>query len=125
MNMRTPLKNVRHLGSAREGADHFWMQRVTAVANLVLGLFLVWLIASLAGADYVTVKSTLANPIVALLLAMLIVSAAIHMRLGMQVIIEDYITRESTKIVLLLLNNFFAILVAAASVWAILKLSFA
>jgi succinate dehydrogenase / fumarate reductase membrane anchor subunit len=125
MNMRTPLKNVRHLGSAREGADHFWMQRVTAVANLVLGLFLVWLIASLAGADYVTVKSTLANPIVALLLAMLIVSATIHMRLGMQVIIEDYITRESTKIVLLLLNNFFAILVAAASVWAILKLSFA
>lgn len=125
MNMRTPLKNVRHLGSAKEGADHFWMQRVTAVANLVLGLFLVWLIASLAGADYVTVKSTLANPIVALLLAMLIVSATIHMRLGMQVIIEDYITRESTKIVLLLLNNFFAILVAAASVWAILKLSFA
>ena len=125
MNMRTPLKNVRHLGSAKEGADHFWMQRVTAVANLVLGLFLVWLIASLAGADYVTVKSTLANPIVALLLAILIVSAAIHMRLGMQVIIEDYITRESTKIVLLLLNNFFAILVAAASVWAILKLSFA
>jgi succinate dehydrogenase / fumarate reductase membrane anchor subunit len=125
MNMRTPLKNVRHLGSAKEGADHFWMQRVTAVANLVLGLFLVWLIASLAGADYATVKSTLANPIVALLLAMLIVSATIHMRLGMQVIIEDYITRESTKIVLLLLNNFFAILVAAASVWAILKLSFA
>lgn len=125
MNMRTPLKNVRHLGSAKEGADHFWMQRVTAVANLVLGLFLVWLIASLAGADYVTVKSTLANPIVALLLAMLIVSATIHMRLGMQVIIEDYITRDSTKIVLLLLNNFFAILVAAASVWAILKLSFA
>jgi len=125
MNMRTPLKNVRHLGSAREGADHFWMQRVTAVANLVLGLFLVWLIASLAGADYATIKSTLGNPIVALLLALLIVSAAIHMRLGMQVIIEDYITRESTKIVLLLLNNFFAILVAAASVWAILKLSFA
>lgn len=125
MNMRTPLKNVRHLGSAKEGADHFWMQRVTAVANLILGLFLVWLIASLAGADYVTVKSTLANPIVALLLAMLIVSATIHMRLGMQVIIEDYITRDSTKIVLLLLNNFFAILVAAASVWAILKLSFA
>lgn len=125
MNMRTPLKNVRHLGSAKEGADHFWMQRVTAVANLVLGLFLVWLIASLAGADYATVKSTLANPIVALLLAMLIVSATIHMRLGMQVIIEDYITRDSTKIVLLLLNNFFAILVASASVWAILKLSFA
>lgn len=125
MNMRTPLKNARRLGSAKEGADHFWMQRVTAVANLFLGLFLVWLIASLAGADYTTVSSTLANPIVAILLMLLIVSAAIHMRLGMQVIIEDYITGEGTKIVLLLLNNFFAILVAAASVWAILKLSFA
>ncbi len=125
MNMRTPLKNARRLGSAKEGADHFWMQRVTAVANLFLGLFLVWLIASLAGADYTTVSSTLANPIVAILLMLLIVSAAIHMRLGMQVIIEDYITGEGTKIVFLLLNNFFAILVAAASVWAILKLSFA
>ena len=125
MNMRTPLKNARRLGSAKEGADHFWMQRVTAVANLFLGLFLVWLIASLAGADHSAVASALANPIVALLLAMLIISAAIHMRLGMQVIIEDYITGEGTKIALLLLNNFFAILVAAASVWAIMKLSFA
>lgn len=125
MNMRTPLKNARRLGSAKEGADHFWMQRVTAVANLFLGLFLVWLIASLAGADHAAVASALANPIVALLLAMLIISAAIHMRLGMQVIIEDYITGEGTKIALLLLNNFFAILVAAASVWAVMKLSFA
>ncbi len=125
MNMRTPLKNARRLGSAKEGADHFWMQRVTAVANLFLGLFLVWLIASLAGADHATVASALANPIVALLLAMLIISAAIHMRLGMQVIIEDYITSEGTKVILLLLNNFFAMLVGAACVWAILKLSFA
>ncbi|MCH9808185.1 MAG: succinate dehydrogenase, hydrophobic membrane anchor protein [Alphaproteobacteria bacterium] len=125
MNMRTPLKNVRHLGSAKEGADHFWMQRVTAVANLFLGLFLVWLIASLVGADHAGVKAALSHPIIAVLLAMLIISATIHMRLGMQVIIEDYITGEGSKVVLLLLNNFFAILVGAASVWAILKLSFA
>ena len=125
MSMRTPLKNVRHLGSAKEGADHFWLQRVTAVANLVLGLFLVWLIASLAGADYETVRATLANPINAILLLMLVISSAIHMRLGMQVVIEDYVHQESSKILLLLLNNFFAILVGAACVWAILKLSFA
>ncbi len=125
MSMRTPLKNVRHLGSAKEGADHFWLQRVTAVANLVLGLFLVWLIASLAGADYETVKATLANPINAILLLMLVISSTIHMRLGMQVVIEDYVHQESSKILLLLLNNFFAILVGAACVWAILKLSFA
>ncbi len=124
MNMRTPLKNVRRLGSAKEGADHFWMQRVTAVANLFLGLYLVWLIASLAGADYAAVKTALANPINTVLLMLLIVSSTIHMRLGMQVIVEDYITGEGAKIICLLANNFFAILVAAVSVWAILKLSF-
>lgn len=94
MNMRTPLKNVRNLGSAKEGADHFWMQRVTAVANLFLGLFLVWLIASLVGKDHAGVLAALSHPMVAVLLALLIVSSAIHMRLGMQVIIEDYITSE-------------------------------
>ena len=125
MNMRTPLKNARRLGSAKEGADHFWMQRVTAVANLLLGLFLVGLLASLAGADYDTVRATLASPLNALLLMLLIVSSMIHMRLGMQVIIEDYVTGEGSKLALLLLNNFFAILVGAASVWALLKLSFA
>ncbi|MEQ8824063.1 MAG: succinate dehydrogenase, hydrophobic membrane anchor protein [Filomicrobium sp.] len=125
MSMRTPLKNVRHLGSAKEGADHFWLQRVTAVANLVLGLYLVWLIVSLVGADYGAVKSTLANPINAILLLMLVISTTIHMRLGMQVVIEDYVHKERSKIVLILLNNFFAILVGASCVWAILKLSFA
>ena len=125
MNMRTPLKNVRNLGSAKEGADHFWTQRVTAVANLFLGLFLVWLVASLVGSDHAGVQQALSHPVTAILLAMLIISTTIHMRLGMQVIIEDYITGEGSKIVLLLLNNFFAILVAAASIWAILKLSFA
>jgi len=122
--MRTPLKNVRSLGSAKEGADHFWMQRVTAVANLFLGLYLVWLIATLAGTEYATVKATLASPLNAILLILLIVSAAIHMRLGMQVVIEDYVHGEGAKIVCLLTNNFFAILVAASSIWAILKLSF-
>lgn len=124
MNMRTPLKNARRLGSAKEGADHFWMQRVTAVANLFLGLYLVWLIASLAGADYAAVKAALGSPINAIFLLLLIVSGTIHMRLGMQVIVEDYVTGEGAKVVCLLANNFFAILVAAASGWAILKLSF-
>ena len=125
MNMRTPLKNVRRLGSAKEGADHFWTQRVTAVCNLILGLALVALIVSLVGQDYQTVRAALASPLVAIPLLILIVSAMVHMRLGMQVIIEDYVTAEGSKVMLLMLNNFFAILVGAASVWAILKLSFA
>lgn len=122
--MRTPLKNVRALGSAKEGANHFWLQRVTAIANLVLMVFLMWLVASLAGAEYATVKARLAQPMVSLPLLLLIVSGVMHMRLGMQVIIEDYVPREGAKITFLMLNTFFAIVVAVASVFAVLKLSF-
>lgn len=124
MAMRTPLKTARQLGSAKEGADHFWKQRLTGVANVFLGLFLVWLIASLIGADHATVKAKLANPIVALALLALIVSGTIHMRLGMQTIIEDYVAHEGGKLALLMVNTFFAAFVALAGVYAILKLNF-
>lgn len=122
--MRTPLKKVRYLGSAKEGADHFWKQRVTGVANLFLGIFLVWLIVSLLGADYATVRQKLANPLIALALLGLILSGTVHMRLGMQTIIEDYVHAEGPKLAALMLNTFFAIFIALASVFAILKLSF-
>lgn len=124
MNMRTPLKNVRYLGSAKEGADHFWKQRVTAVANVALGLFLVWLIASLVGADYATVRAKLANPVVAIALLALTISGTVHMRLGMQTIIEDYVHGEGAKIVCVMLNTFFASAVALACTFAVLKISF-
>lgn len=124
MNMRTPLKNVYHLGSAKEGADHFWKQRVTAVANLFLAIWLVWLIASLAGSDYAAFRQALGNPMVAVGLLLLVLSGTFHMRLGMQVVIEDYINGEGCKILLLMLNTFFAIAVGLASTFAILKLSF-
>lgn len=124
MSMRTPLKNVRHLGSAKEGTDHFWKQRLTGVANLFFAIFLIALILKLAGADYATVTETIGNPLYGLPLILLAISMAIHMRLGMQVIIEDYIHGEGLKIVLLILNTFFAFFVAAAAVFAVLKLSF-
>lgn len=124
MSMRTPLKTARNLGSAKEGADHFWKQRVTAVANLVLSVFLVALLVSLVGADHATVKSTLASPLVALPLILLALSGAIHMKLGMQTIIEDYVHGEGAKLGLVMLNVFFSILVGAASVFAVLKMSF-
>ena len=124
MSLRTPLAKVRGLGSAKEGADHFWLQRLTAVANIVLVSLLMGLIFRLVGKDHAFVKATLANPLVSIFLLLLILSGTIHMRLGMQTIIEDYITSEGTKIAALMLNTFFAICVALASVYAVLKLSF-
>jgi len=124
MTMRTPLKEVRRLGSAKEGADHFWAQRMTGAANALLSVFMIGLALCLAGADHATVKATIAQPLIALPLLLFMVSAAIHMRIGMQVIIEDYVHEEGIKIVLLMLNSFFAISVAAASVLSLLKLSF-
>jgi succinate dehydrogenase / fumarate reductase membrane anchor subunit len=124
MTMRTPLKEVRRLGSAKEGADHFWLQRVTGAANLLLAAFAIGLAVSLVGADHATVTHTLAHPLVALPLLLFLASAAIHMRIGMQVIIEDYVHGEGAKIVLLMLNTFFAIAVAAAGAFSLLKISF-
>lgn len=124
MSMRTPLKEVRRLGSAKEGADHFWLQRVTAVSNLILAIFVIGLAICAVGADHATVAATIAHPLVALVLILFLVSAAIHMRIGMQVIIEDYVHGEAAKILLLMLNTFFAIAVAAAGTLSILKLTF-
>ena len=122
--IRTPLSRVRGLGSAGQGTDHFWLLRTTAVANVVLTLFLVWLVVRLVGADLPTVKAMMRNPLVAVGLLLLVLSGIVHMRLGMQTIIEDYARSEGRKVVCLMLNTFFAIGVGAACVFAIMKLSF-
>jgi succinate dehydrogenase / fumarate reductase, membrane anchor subunit len=124
MAHRTPLARVRGLGSAHTGAEHFWRQRLTAVANIFLLSFLIWLLVTLAGADYATVKATLAKPQIAIPLLLLVVSGLVHMRLGMQVIIEDYVHSEGRKVVALMLSSFFAIAVGLVCVFAVLKLSF-
>ena len=123
-SMRTPLGRVRGLGSARSGTHHFWMQRVTAVANIPLSLFAIGLVISIAGSNYSAVKATLGAPVIALPLMLFIISATYHMRLGMQMMIEDYVPAEGPRIALLLLNTFFSAIVALASIFAILKLSF-
>jgi succinate dehydrogenase / fumarate reductase membrane anchor subunit len=124
MSRRTPLAKVRGLGSAKTGTEHFWMQRATAVANVVLVSLALGLIVRLAGADYATVRHTLGQPFVAVPLLLLVLSGVIHMRLGMQTIIEDYVHSEGRKVAALMLNTFFAILVGVTSVFAVLKLSF-
>jgi succinate dehydrogenase / fumarate reductase membrane anchor subunit len=123
-DMRTPLGRVRGLGSAREGTGHFWRQRLTAVANVPLILFFIGFLISINGADFATVRAAFANPFVTLMFALMLFSALYHMRLGMQVIIEDYVHGEGMRLVLLLLNTFFPIAVGALAVFALLKLAF-
>lgn len=119
--MATPLKRVRGLGAARSGTETFWRQRMTAVANIPLVLFLILSIVTHIGASYEDVHTYLAQPLVALALLALMISAAIHMRIGLKEIIEDYV-HGGVKVVAILLATFFAAGVGLASVVAILKI---
>jgi len=124
MDMRTPLAKVRGLGSAKDGTDHFWRQRLTAISNIPLILFFIVLIASLAGRPHAEVVETLSSPFVAIMLIFAILSVTFHMRLGMQTVIEDYFHGEGTKFALVILNAFYPVAVAAVSVFAIAKIAF-
>lgn len=123
-DMRTPLGKVRGLGSAKEGTDHFWKQRLTALANLPLVLCFVCLVVCLVGASHEQVVATLSNPFIALLLLATSVSICWHMKLGMQVVIEDYIHGEGMKVALIILNTFFCVGIGLICAFAVLKLGF-
>ncbi len=124
MSLRTPLGRVRGLGSAKTGTEHFWMQRVTAIANIPLTICALIIIMSLVGADHPTVAARLGHPVIAMAMLAFVVSVTWHMRLGMQVVIEDYVQGEGRKIACLLASTFFTAAIAIVGVFALLKLGF-
>lgn len=123
-DMRTPLARARGIGSGKTGTGHFWTQRVTAVALALLVPWLVGLLVSMVGTDVETVRAAIARPWNAILLSAFVVALFWHAKLGMQVIIEDYVHGEGAKMLLLLGNTFFAAAIAVISIFTVLKLSF-
>jgi succinate dehydrogenase / fumarate reductase, membrane anchor subunit len=124
VTMRTTLSRVKGLGAAHHGVEHWWLHRVTAVSNVPLVIAFVIIVASLAGRPYPDVIRVVSNPFVALLLILCFVSVTNHMRLGVQIVIEDYVHEKGLKIVAVIANNFFAALIAAATIFSVLKISF-
>ena len=121
-DMRTPLKRIRGLGATGTGTEHFWHQRLTAVSNLILVTTFIVIVVSLAGEPWPVVVETIANPLIALVLILAFISVTYHMRLGMQVIIEDYV-HSGLRVFLLLASTFYAIAIAFAAIFAIVRIS--
>jgi len=122
-SLRTPLGRVRNLGAAHSGTSDFWRQRITAVAMTLLMIPALVIIVMLLGRNQVYAAQTLSSIPVAVILLLFIFASAWHMKIGMQVVIEDYVHNEKLKLVLIMLNNFFSVGVALAATYAILKLS--
>lgn len=123
-DFRPPLAKAAGLGAARSGSGHFWLQRLTAMANIPLIIFFVWLLVKYLGRDYTTVHNVLACPMIAVLMLLMIVSSIYHMKLGLQVIIEDYVPQHSLRAFLLILNIMFCWAIAIACIISVLKINF-
>ena len=123
LDLRTPLARVKGLGAAGHGAEHWWLHRMTAVSNLPLIVAFVIIVVMLVGKPWEEAVRIAFHPLVALLLILTVVSVTMHMRLGMQIIIEDYVHDKGWKIAAVIANNFYAVIVAVACLYAILKVS--
>ncbi|MDG1437457.1 MAG: succinate dehydrogenase, hydrophobic membrane anchor protein [Emcibacteraceae bacterium] len=123
MSLRSPLGKVRGLGSAKNGTHHWWMQKVTAVALIPLTIWFVSSVIQMTQADYTTVVKWMSSPVVAVLLALYIVTGLYHLKLGLQVVIEDYIHSEGQKVIYQILITFGCVLVGTLAVFSILKIA--
>ena len=122
-SMRTPLGRVRHLGASHSGTGDFWRQRLTAVAMTVLIIPIVVIVMMLLGRNQAGAAQILGSLPIAVILILFIIASTWHMKIGMQVVIEDYVHNEKLKLASIMANNFFSFAVALASIYAILKLS--
>ncbi len=122
-SMRTPLARVRNLGSSHSGTSDFWRQRLTAVAMTVLIVPVIVVVLMLVGSNQAFAKQTFRSLPIAIIMLLFIFASTWHMKIGMQVVIEDYVHNEKIKLASVIANNFFCIAVALASIYAILKMS--
>jgi len=122
-SMRTPLARVRSLGSSHSGTSDFWRQRLTAVAMTVLIVPVIVVVLMLIGSNQAGAKQIFSSVPIAIIMLLFILASAWHMKIGMQVVIEDYVHNEKIKLASVMANNFFCIAVALASIYAILKMS--
>ena len=124
MGTGTEIGRVRGLGSAKSGAHHWWLQRVTAAANLLLLPWFVISLVRLPALDHETVVKWMQSPLVSVPLILLTVNIFWHLRLGLQVFIEDYLHEQGTRIAALVALNFYAIGGGALAIFSILKIAF-
>ena len=124
MRMETPLGRVRGLGSAKMGAHHWWVERVTSASTLVLFVWFLVSLLRLPSLDHGSVVDWLSSPVNAVAMLLLIVSTFWHLKLGMQVIIEDYVHEEGSKAFLIVLLNFATIAGGVLAIFSVLKIAF-
>jgi succinate dehydrogenase / fumarate reductase, membrane anchor subunit len=124
MGTGTQLGRVRGLGTAKSGTGHWWQQRVTAIGNLVLMSWFIVSLVRLPNLEYRTMIAWLQQPIAAIPLLLLIASVFYHFRLGVQVMLEDYIHHEGNKVLAMMLLNFYVVALAFTAVFSVLKIAF-
>jgi succinate dehydrogenase / fumarate reductase membrane anchor subunit len=124
MSLVTPLNRVLGLGSAKDGTEHWWRQRLSAIALAVLGSWLLIAVMGLESFDYASIVAWARSPLTSVLLTLTVLTVCYHSQLGVQVVVEDYVHTSGLKIATLIVVTFVHVLLAVAGVFAVLKVAF-